>query len=422
MTHATNSKYMDPNETKLAEVFRRAACDDHPRGEHRAALRNEVLAAFDKAQSQVARRGRVLSIILDHVNWRTIMSHPASRWSAAAALVIALLSVGWFFAGGPTTKALADFAEPLLNAKTAKFKLTARADGKVVAVGNFLVSGPRMRTEMEQPGQDRKQIDIVDETSDRSLTLIPSEKRAEITRYKNRPESAKTGGFLQESRKMLLESETDGKSTRESLGDREVDGLKLVGYRIANPTMTLEIWGDPATGLPHSIIQSMSAYPSITSTMSDFEFDEPFDESLLSLVPPAGYQVSERKLEMSLPTEVDLIAALRSAAEINGNLFPDALNMEIGHKLVNAFRSSNDAKLTADKLDQTSQELTTKIVRGFVFAINLSEDKRHYAGKGVKLGTPNTVLFWYQLEGKDTYRVIYADLSTADSSAKPATK
>jgi outer membrane lipoprotein-sorting protein len=413
---------MDPNETKLAELFRRAACDDHPRGEHRAALRNEVLVAFNEAQSRAARHGRVLSFVPDHVNWRTIMSHPASRLSAVAALVIALLSAVWFFAGGPTTTALAAFAEPLLNAKTAKFKLTARADGKVVTVGNLLVSGPRMRTEMEQPGQDRKQIDIVDETSDRSLTLIPSEKQAEITRYKNRPESAKTGGFLQEIRKMLLESETDGKSTRESLGEREVDGHKLVGYRIANPAMTLEIWGDPATGLPHSIIQSMSAYPSITSTMSDFAFDEPFDESLLSLIPPAGYQVSERELEMSLPTEVDLIAALRAAAEINGNVFPDALNMKVGHGLVKAFRDDNDGRLPADDLDKECQELNTKIARGFGFTWKFPDDKQHYAGKSVKLGTPNTVLFWYQPEGKDTYRVIYADLSTVDSNAKPSTK
>ncbi|MCU0913161.1 MAG: hypothetical protein MUC88_01190 [Planctomycetes bacterium] len=35
----------------------------------------------------------------------------------------------------------------------------------------------------------------------------------------------------------------------------------------------------------------------------------------------------------------------------------------------------------------------------------------HYRGQGVKLGTPDTPIFWYQPPGSTTRRVIYADLS-----------
>jgi hypothetical protein len=42
------------------------------------------------------------------------------------------------------------------------------------------------------------------------------------------------------------------------------------------------------------------------------------------------------------------------------------------------------------------------------------EGRWHYAGKGVKLGDAQTVIFWYQPKGSQTYRVIYGDLSVKD--------
>jgi len=414
---------MDPAEKKLFEALRQASCDDEPQPEHRAALRSEFLAAFDAARSRVARRGRILSFFPTYFDWRAITNHPASRWTVAAALVFAVAFAGWLVTGGSPAPALANFAEPILNAKSAKFKMTSRAGGNVVAVSNLLVRGPWMRMEVEQPGGGRRQIDIRNEESDRALTLLPNENKAELIRVKNRPERMKTGGYLEEIRKMLVESEADPKTTRETLGEREIDGRKLVGYRIANPAMRLELWGDPATGLPHSIVQTLSAYPNVTNTVSDFEFDMPFDESLLSLDPPAGYQVTEREIDMTPPSEAALIDALRTAAELNDGVFPDALNMDVGHGLVKRFRKNNKSKLSADELEKQAQALTTKIVRGFVgFTLQFPDDKRHYAGQGVKLDAPNTVVFWYQPEGKETYRVIYADLSTADSHLKPGAK
>jgi len=41
-------------------------------------------------------------------------------------------------------------------------------------------------------------------------------------------------------------------------------------------------------------------------------------------------------------------------------------------------------------------------------------DKWGYAGKGVKLGDAEKVIFWYQPEGSDAYRAIYGDLKAAD--------
>ena len=44
----------------------------------------------------------------------------------------------------------------------------------------------------------------------------------------------------------------------------------------------------------------------------------------------------------------------------------------------------------------------------------------HYAGKDVKLGTPNRPIFWCKL-GKN-YQVIYADLSVKEVPAEQAPK
>ncbi len=38
----------------------------------------------------------------------------------------------------------------------------------------------------------------------------------------------------------------------------------------------------------------------------------------------------------------------------------------------------------------------------------------HYAGKDVKLDTPDRPIFWYKPTGADKYRVIHADLSVKD--------
>jgi outer membrane lipoprotein-sorting protein len=413
---------MDPLESQLFDAIRRAACDDEPRFEHRARLRDKTLAAYEAAQSRAARRGRILSFLLHHVDWRTIMRHPVWRWSAVAVLLIATGTACWFVMDGSTTSALANFADPIINAKSAKFTMTSRAGGNVVAVSNLLVRGPRMRMEVEQPNGGRRQIDIRDEESDRALTLLPNEKQAELIRFTNRPANTKTGGFLDEVRKMLVESNVDGKTTRELLDEREVDGRKLVGYRLTNPAMTLELWGDPATGLPHSIIQTLAAYPGLTHTVSNFEFDTAFDESLLSLEPPAGYQVSEREIDMTPPNEAALMAALQTAAELNGGVFPDALNMEIGHDLVRRYRENNKDKLSADDLEKEVRKLTTKIVRGFGFTLQFPVDKNRYSGKGVKLGTPNQKIYWYQPEGKSTYRVVDAELTVVETDKKPATE
>ncbi|MEX0977397.1 MAG: hypothetical protein WDZ48_01005, partial [Pirellulales bacterium] len=69
------------------------------------------------------------------------------------------------------------------------------------------------------------------------------------------------------------------------------------------------------------------------------------------------------------------------------------------------------------------QDLMTKsmaIGRGFVFVSMLpASSDAHYAGKGVKRDTVDAPIFWYKPTGKQSYRVIYADLSIRESEQAP---
>src|SRR5208283_426504 len=62
-----------------------------------------------------------------------------------------------------------------------------------------------------------------------------------------------------------------------------------------------------------------------------------------------------------------------------------------------------------------TQKLTQKFMQAQTFYMTLKpENDSHYAGKDVKLGTPDRPIFWYKPTGAAKYRVIYADLSVKE--------
>ena len=72
---------------------------------------------------------------------------------------------------------------------------------------------------------------------------------------------------------------------------------------------------------------------------------------------------------------------------------------------------------------QKQMPLMQKRMRGITFYAMLTpENDPHYAGKGVKLGTPNRPILWYKPTGAAKYRVIYADLSVKELPAEEVKK
>lgn len=147
---------------------------------------------------------------------------------------------------------------------------------------------------------------------------------------------------------------------------------------------------------------------------------------------PEGRTTQAKNMAAFAQSEKDLVETLRYyAAQQNGLLPPtlDAGDVEAGIKapfekeIEARFGKSPEArqKALADMEFMMTHMDTGKVMRcgrALEFVRNLKpENDSHYAGKDVKVGTPDCPVFWYKPIGSDTYRVIYADLSVKTVAA-----
>ena len=277
--------------------------------------------------------------------WRWIMRSPISR---AAVLVLAIAGVAFWFYGGGATYALADFLEPIREAKTVKCKVTTEFTAQSVQMkllpeamqrdlrkttSVFMMLGAtRSRRETVNPDKS-KTIHIWDGGQGKSISLLPAQKRAEVFDDANKRREKTPGGGdpVAGWRSMLLDAHDRPDAKRESLGEKVIDGRQVVGFRISSPATVFEVWGDPKTGLPARVGWTTAAVPDVKVTMSDFEFNVDMDESLFSVEPPAGYEVgsffiSTPTIDGSTTKEKDLIETLREYSRLSGGIFPTSVD------------------------------------------------------------------------------------------------
>jgi len=125
---------------------------------------------------------------------------------------------------------------------------------------------------------------------------------------------------------LLLDARDKPDVKREPLGEKEIDGHRVVGFRVNTNGAVVSLWGDPKTGLPVRVEVTTAMHPDVKSTMSDFVFNLPMDESLFSIDPPPGYTVQNQKVDVSPAEEKDLIGTFRIYSELSGGAFPDSLD------------------------------------------------------------------------------------------------
>ena len=264
-------------------------------------------------------------------NWRWIMRSPVSRVSAAAVLILAITGVAFWFHGGGATFAFADFIAPIIEAKTAKFKTITEVKGPPAATitGDVMVlDATRMRQEMEASNMPMG-VMIFDWGRGKSLTLDPATKKAMVVSLANlTKEQVAQQDMFASFRSILLDARDKPEVQREPLGEKEIDGRRVVGFRVSSRGMVVSLWGDPKTGLPVLAETTMAMYPDAKTTMSDFVFNVEMDESLFSVEPPAGYTVQNMEVDVSTPEEKDLIETFRIYSELSEGAFPDSLDMQ----------------------------------------------------------------------------------------------
>jgi outer membrane lipoprotein-sorting protein len=341
-----------------------------------------------------------------------IMSHPISR--AIAAVAATVLVIIWLTVPGQSI-ALGDLLEPIINAKSAKFKMTTKNDvqpEEFKATGYFRAPN-RFRNEFTTPKLSQM-VTIADFDRSRMMTLIPDKKEAMIFELKNMPADSKspTNNFFNNLRATLADYRDNKRGWLEELPEKYLDGRRAFGFRLTTTGMVQTIWGDAATGQLIQVEATYNGPPKSEVVMTDFEFDVPLDESLFSLDVPAGYKTTSIPIDASPATEQDFLASLRRLIDATDGEFPLSLD------------TPGIAKAMAKLLKNTpSKEQMTeggKIARGLTFVMILPPNAdAHYAGKGLKREGPKSVLFWYKPVESKQYCVIWSDLSTTDAETAP---
>ena len=406
----------DP-ENEIERLLTAAEFKSSSREDHRDELRAQVMAVYNQSHS-TSKLGNYFLFIQGL--WRWMMIRPVVRLGIPV-LAIATLSLGAIFlATAQPGYAFEDLIKPLIEAKSGRCKIVAKMKDMPAFTFDTMFRGNVTR----QESKDMNSVFITDQSKGVSLTLSSTTKEARILQQLNRdPEMATQDGFLDAIRKMLLPVEGDERvEQRLSLGERELAGRKLIGYRLSAPGNEMDLWGDQETGLPHTIVSKMSAFPGVEITLSDFEFDVAMEDSLFSLVPPAGYKVIKDTLDMSLISEEGFISALQHFADINDGVYPDEINLLEGMKLLKKYEDSLDDKNEKERENEVNR-VRKLFAGGFVFPLQLSwETDAAYAGNGINRNQAKEPIFWYKPKGADKYRIIFADLTTTDAETAPEAK
>jgi len=417
-----------PHELDFHRLLADLPRDDALRSEHRERLRRLALEAFDAAQASSTVEPKAVASTAAESRWRRaylygrkLMTRPLPRIMAAA---VTLVLAGWMFVPGTqsTASAFNEFVDKLIAAKTAKFDMEMKTEG-VPMVQSF-------KAEFLAPNRLRQEIlggvNIADYDQGKIMTLIPATKEAVVMTIKNRPQNAKPENLFENVQRVLQQKREAGSEPAVSLGEREIDGKKAVGFQTSWDEAsgaigsTVKIWGDPETGFPIRIETVWNGVPKTESVMKNFELNIPVDEKKFSLEIPEGYTKREVEVDGSPPTEEDFLAALKTAYEA-GNTLPASLD-GIG---VAMFIS----KMTASKLEEVKNDTEAamqfglKLGRGLTFATQLPKDAdAHWNGNGAKQDEKDRPVFWYKPAGNESYRVIDADLSVRESKQAPEAK
>lgn len=400
-------------ESEFSRLLRRAPFDEAPSSEHCNVLREQALAAFDRAASAPAA-----TVWWKHAlnNGRELMRRPIPRLIAFS-IACAIIATVWTLIPGQQSTALAfnKLAETVITAKTAKFEMEVNVEGqpKLKAQTYFLAPG---RYRQELAGSS---INITDLKARKIVHLMPSEKKAFVMNIKGEPEKGKSHDYFEQVRELLSKNRDAKDDEYERLGEKEIDGKRATGFRLDSPAQTVTLWGDPKTGQPVRIESTFSGLPRTDTTMTNFVFNVPLDESLFDLKPPADYKVQSLDVDASKPDEAALVEAFKISVEIGGPEFPESLDMMGVQRIVIKY-AVGLGKVPPEEEIQRMMKLSIAMGRGFGFALTLPESAdAHYAGKGIKRDEKDRPIFWYKPEGAKKYRVIYADLLAKEAIEAP---
>lgn len=339
-----------------------------------------------------------------------ILNSKAMTQLAAAAVLVAALSgfLFWICTPRTTSIAFADVLKTVREVRSAKYKQVMRVDvpgqGAETMTSEVLVADP-LRMRFTTP----EGVGITDFRQGKVLLVMHTEKQAILMDLTNSPPRQIN---------LLKQFQEAVPSSGRPIGQKEIAGRQARGFEMTEQGVRLQVWVDPETKLPLLVEGDTQAAPARHVTITDFAWNVPVDESLMSLTPPAGYQMLPAKaLDISPLGDKDLTTGLKTIAELNGGTFPAGIDLAALQQVLMqraAKRKELKGKSAAPDIGAEMQT-ANQLMRMLMFIGNPKNGEDwHYAGEGVPLGQAGRPIFWYRPKGAATYRVINADLTVHD--------
>jgi hypothetical protein len=404
------TKMHDDPHDDWEKLFDQVPVDSTVSLEQRESARLRVLEAFESPPTPRSR----------HVTLQAI-GHTLMKYKIPHGIVAMLFLAGMFWLlQSVSTPALAldVLIEKFMKAKTARYDTIVTVEGQPpLKMKGFYLEPTHMREENDG------YVNISDWAARKRIGLDSKTKRATVFNLKNLPDEMKNGmqegNWFEGMRQMLRAATTDPKAKVISLGEKQLDGRKVVGFRFESPGTPMTLWADPVTQLPVRIESTVAGPPKTEVVMTNFEFNIELDKSLFSVEIPDGYTVTDVKVDLSPPSESDLITALRMCCEVSKGEFPTGFDAFSVGKYAATYLHKKGIDVENGATGEQLQE-TIKIARGFQFVLLLpKEADAHYARAGAKHGDSERAILWFKPIGSEKYRVIYADLSVRESNEAP---
>jgi outer membrane lipoprotein-sorting protein len=449
----------DPNQD-LIDMIAKATPDTPVNEDHRDALRQQVLDAYDQRDAGTEPTRNPLF----KITGATAMKIAASFTLLAAVGVFAITAFS-------PTKAIAfeQVAKEILDIENASFDLVSAVeypDGQSTRIG-------ANRVTIELPDKMRMEIAggmvmITDIGKDQMLVLMKANKTATLV-----PGISSEFGALDEGQGRFLgnlqdhfrRAEQGGKLDGikyEKLAQQQIDGKEVIGFRVLNidaqnnnepgnepasePMSTIDIWTDAETGTIIRLVYRMPAADKGTAiyTYKNFVYNQELDPGLLSLEAPEGYTlVDARQGALAKPIAAGEGAnadadALRTMLEVvrtyaaiaNDGMFPKTLSAdEVTQGMIVKWQQRfPDKPVYKDEAkreftDPQLAEVLGVMDNAFTFLRKLEADgvTYVYAGDGVKYGQSDRPILWFKPKGAQTYTVVYGDTRIKQADEPPVT-
>ena len=363
-------------------------------------------AAKGKDKEQVRRRSESAAAPFG----RIVMKNRMTTLAVVAVVILAVTLGLSVFTGNGAGKVYARAVSQLHNAQTLTYSV-------ITKTGVDSMPTVRMDVAFKDTGFIRTAtadgyITVAQSTGEKikGISIVPVAKNFVTFEVENMPDDPAKDPWAMIAMLRALPARAD-----RVLGHKEVDGRMLDGFRVREDDTIATVWIDPASGQLARVELECSSAPGMNVIMSDFQFDVPLEDAFFSLEPPEGYIPLEAQADAAGVGERDFVEFLRawSLWTVDGTFPPLVAGSEIAKVIVHM--AQEDKFKAGWDFDPGRQQV---VYGGLVFISGLPAGTWRYAGQNVSFGNPLTPVFWYQPQGSATWRVIYADLSTADVTAE----